>query len=61
VNDLTVVAMNACDYAPYLDAYPHLRGFDLSMFTARDFIAALAPGQIQRLLAIQREQRLTRP
>jgi hypothetical protein len=57
----TLVNMNACDYSTLLARYPvHLSAFDLSQFTAREFVEALGPGMIPRLLAIQREERLAR-
>ena len=57
----TLVNMNACDYSTLRARYPaHLSAFDLSQFTAREFVEALGPGMIPRLLAIQREERLAR-
>ena len=56
----TLVSMHACDYSTLLEEYPsHLSGFDLSQFSAREFIDAVGP-EIPKLLAIQRATRLAR-
>jgi len=52
----TFMALSSCDVSGYLEQYPELRAYDFSSVSTSDFIQALPPGMLFRLLQAQRQQ-----
>lgn len=53
----TFMGLQSCDYSGYLEQYPELSAFDMSAITATDFITAMPPGMMMKILQAQREMR----
>ncbi|EEH60635.1 uncharacterized protein MICPUCDRAFT_49949 [Micromonas pusilla CCMP1545] len=47
----TFVGLQQCEFDGYFDAYPELRAFDFSSVDSMDFIRAMPPGMLMRIMS----------